>query len=693
MPDKLYTIEFISESKALSALNANLKTTDSLATTATSTVRKFGAASTFSGTSAKGASTAVRGLGRSFGTAATNATKAAGAVGSVGAAAAAATPQLQAAGAAAGGMKANVGALSLSTKGASSAVGMFTARIIALQAARAVLHGVMEATQEIEDRWKKLAQEASDFRDSMRELASLKGEKGPNNTVTADVLDLALQAHMMPDKAGKLSAAYENIGPTVRAKGHYKPAAGQGTPKELEAAIVADAAQTAVRLGIDEKAAGEAIGVAAMNHAFTSKEDAMEQFGGAMKGLSEGKLEYSAGVKALSKGAAVLVDPKEAADEGAKAGRLGSYAEAGVYMGAMSLGTGTADQAQMRMIQVSRLLNPDATNETGTKALAAAGFKDEMTDPQKLIQLSKHLKSKGVDDTQKWLVENDLGTVSTREKTVAALKTADVLEQRLKALKESRKTNATGKATLADNAQFMATDKAGQARAVDAIKAATDLVEGIEGPEVFEKAKQAAEERRRQQDPTAPYDVLNNYVEKDSWMNPFSWMSELGSGVGVRANEQENNSKYGAIPHLKAEAKRVGADISQHLAGLGSSNLKVRADAFTAAAEAVRDKGGDPMGVTGLTDQARARVKASRPPDAAQRPAAVVGAPAPAPVVGAAAGVPHAALDPALLNETKNQTKLLERISRSVAPQGGGAGVVDRGPLSNGAGNVIPVRA
>lgn len=633
-----------------------------------SAARRAGSASAYAASGVKGVGAAAGTSAKQLGSAAANAQKAAAGVNNMGAAAMAAIPQLSGAATAAATLRSNVGQLNVATKAASGSMGLFTARMIAIQSVRAVLHGVLEESEKIEEHWKKMAQEASDFRESLRELASLRGEKGPNNNVTGAVLDLALQAHISPAKATAFSQAYENIGPTVREKGHYKPTVG--TPEQLETDIVSEAAKTAKRLGVDEKAAGEAIGIAGMFHTFTSKEDAMEQLGGGLKGLSEGKLDYTLGVTALSKGAAKLLDPKEAGEERAVAGKLESYAEAGVYMGALSLGTGTADQAQHRMVQLSRVLNPDATQEEARTALKTAGINPDMTDPQKLVQLNKYLKAKKVADPSDWLVEHKLGSKATRESTVAGFKVADVLEERLAKLNESQKTNATGKSAIADNAAFLAKDLAGQAAAVDAVKAAQDLAEGIEGPEVFEKAKQAAEERRRAANPNEPYSPAAQLVEMDSMVNPLYWISQLGSGVGVRAYEEENNPRYGAIPQLKAEAKRVGVDISQHLPALESSNPKTRADAFGKAARAVTGKGGDPLGIQPLTDAARKRVDATRPPDAAQRVAPAAAPNAAAPAVGPLApgiGAPQASTDMRRLEHLNaEQLRALVAINREI---------------------------
>ena len=511
------------------------------------------------------------------------------------------------------------------------AMGGFLGKMIAIQAARAVFGAIMNESQRLEQYWEKLAENAGNFRDSLRELASLKGQPGPNDTVTADVLDLASKTGMVPEKAAEFSASYENIGPTIREKGHYQPK--QGTAEQLEKDVVAETGRTARRLGVDEKAAGEAIGTAGLFHTFNSVEQAMEQFGSALKGLSEGKLAYGKGVAALNKGSAKLLDPAEAAAEGARAGKIGSFAEAGVYLGALSLGTGTADQAQNRMVQNSRVLNPDVENVKGTKALKNAGLTDQMTDPQKLIQLSKYLKAQKVASPRDWLSKHELGTVATREGMEASLKVADVLEQRLKRAAESATTDATGKATVAENRRFMATDRSATAAAVASKQDVVNKAEGIRGPEELEKAKRAAELRTQLSDPDFYHSRLQNIT-----MSLTSPLTYLESGVSGWNYQWENDRRFGAIPTMKREAERVGADLTPHLEGLEAWDYRTRARAFTAASEAVRARGGDPLRMQDLDVETQRKIEEIRPP-AAVKPAAVK-LPAPAMVPPQAMNAP-----------------------------------------------------
>lgn len=651
--------------KAAQALGASLGTLSTQAGSASQSVQKVAAVSSAASAAATGAASQYSAAAAAFGAAGNAATSA--------------TPSLQA-------MKtATAGVGSGATKAAAS-VGSFITQGLALRAVHGVFSTVFEESKKVEEYWQKLAKEATDFRESLRELASLQGQSGPNNKVVANVLDLALTARLTGEKAADLSASYENYGPTVREKGHYAPA--QGTPEELEKSIVAEAGKTARRLGVNEKAMGAAVGTAGMFHKFTSKEDAMEQLGGALEGLSLGSVEYTPGINALTKAAAKLVDPKEAAAEGAVAGRVGSYADAGVYLGALSLGTGSQNPnlAGERMVQVSRLLHPDPQKRPeAVEALRKAGVTPQMEDPDALIRLSEYLDEQKVTDRIGWLSSNNLGTDYIRVAAVAAMKQASVLKSRLAKVRKSRKTNEIGRQTVASNASFMATDRSASASGVESITDVIDKATGVESPEEFEKAKQLAEQRSR---------VLNPKYTDPLWrgmlhLNTLYTYPMYGvSGVG-------QHQEHGAIAVLKHAGGKVGVDVEKQFPGLASGDYQTRAKAFTQASEAVKAKGGDPLMMEPFQSVVRKKVQGLDVP--AQRPAAPLAPGAPGTVGPQASNgsqPPSAAvaLDPQLAAVNRDQLAVLKRME---AKMGGGRNESwsSMGPLPVDGGNYEPRRA
>jgi hypothetical protein len=560
------------------------------------------------------------------------------------------------------GVAASAKQINQSVKGLKGSVDSIAGSLAAFTLIRQAFHAIMEASKEIEDRWHKLAGESAEFRDRLRELSNIKGESGPTDKTYAEVLQLALEMGTTPEKAEEFARSYENIGPTIRAKGHYQPA--QGSAEQLERSVQVEAGITARRFGLDEGAAGEAIGTAGLFHTFTTTEDAMNQYGMALSGLSQGKLDYNRGVRALNKAAAKLVDPNDNAEfaqemglEGlapSAPGRVRSFGEAGIYLGALSLGTGTADQAHQRMIQISRTLN--TTDEDQQKVLQAAGISREMDDPAKLSQLGKYLKQQGERDPLSWLARNKIGSQATREAVVAGLKVTDVLDQRLAAARGGG-ANAFGKQIMAENAAFRASDRGFLNAEVEAARTVGDKTEGRR-VELFEAANKLAEERMRLGD--QDYNTAGRSIV----LGAFSPVTYALSGVSGFQDARERHEQFGSIPTLRREAKRLGIDIDAQFPGLNSGAYEARAQAFEGAYKAVmaKDPTADPLGRGEVRAKAQRRVQAIA---AAGNPGGVDvanGIVAP----GAAGG----AGDPALKQIQAEQLRVLKQINDKV---GGGA--------------------
>ncbi|MHC5544748.1 hypothetical protein ACYOEI_41475, partial [Singulisphaera rosea] len=264
---------------------------------------------------------------------------------------------------------------------------------------------------------------------------------------------------------------------------------------------------------------------------------------------------------------------------GAKPGRVQSYGDAGIYLGAMSLGTGTADQAYHRMVQISRTLNP--VDEDKQKALAEAGITDKMDDPARLIQLGDFFKANPNLDPVKWMTERNIGSEATREAVTAGMKVSDVLKQRLETARAKLKGNQFGKQVIAENGAARANERVNVNAEARSITEVVDKAEGA-GVETFETAKKFAEERMR----------LND----SDYRSPFRRVLELASspisyavsGVGGYDNTRESHAIYGAIPNLRREAERVGIkDLGKRFPGLGSGDYETRAQAFEAASREV----------------------------------------------------------------------------------------------------------
>lgn len=576
----------------------------------------------------------------------------------------------------------------------------------------AILGLIVRAMDGLERRQEELARKAEAWRDSLRELANILGEPGPNNQVMAGALDVAAGIAATPEEAGTYLQAYQNIGPTVREKHHYGDDERQA--RVLEQQVLIEGGRAARRMKIDPETAGEAIGTMGLFHRFGSVEEAMDKFGGAVRGLSMGKVSYNAGFRALSKAAAKLADTDEAAQEGAARGQLG-FDEAGVMLGVLSLGSGSADQAQHRMVQISRLVNaidkPDKYGEKKThkeEALAGAGIEEGMDDAEKFIALAKHLRKQA--DPMRWLVEQGLGdNVGSREAVIAGMKNVDVLEARLAELKGKR----FGAELIRDNRAHFQADRSAIAAEARSAAGIQTQVEG-EVAEPMDIAKQFADVRLRQNDPSYKDPVAN--VIRD-YFDPIG--TYLTQSVGGRDAYLERGGKgsesYGAIPTLIRQGQAVGVDVAGRFSGINARDPVARKRAFREAAEAVLQAGGDPYdrasvrqgvlrGIEGMWQfeaEGPGRVPGAGAAPAARAPgrggagdAVPVNRPAPARPgdkgAAGAAGAPkaaaaapgHAAVDMGATNALLAQ--LLRETREQTAELRGGGGLPGLGPADPG---------
>lgn len=477
---------------------------------------------------------------------------------------------------------ANIQGLPKHIGGASSSVDTFIRSLAGIVAANRAFDLFLDATKDVEKRYNEMSTAAAKYRDTLREIAFIQEKNGPNNQVMADVLDLALRSGMTPAQGRGYAQSYENIGPTVRARNVFGK---DGTPQaaKMEKDVLAEAGRAAVRMGVEGTAAGEAVGIMASLGGFSSVEGAMDQFGNAMEGLSAGKIaDPTLGVRALNKAVAKLVDPADAAAEGASGGRGGSYGEAGIYMGALTLGTGTADQASHRMVQISRLLNP--VDPAKKQVLAAAGVPEEATDARKLIAFSEFLKTQK--DPLSWMAENGLGTEATREAVVAGSKTADVLKQRL----DKAAQGGAGARLIAANEKFKRTDRTAALTSAQAQSEALDIAQGAKY-EDFETAKQHALNRMKASGNDPGLSWLG--MAQDVFATPLTY---AGAGVSARNLRLETDKEAGAIPILRQQAKKLGIDLDEEFPDIRSFTYGTRAEAFGKATKRIREAGGDPFG-------------------------------------------------------------------------------------------------
>jgi len=252
-----------------------------------------------------------------------------------------------------------------------------------------------------------------------------------------------------------------------------------------------------------------------------------------------------------------------------------------------------------------------------------------------------------------------------------------VLKSRLARFRAGAKGLAAGKATVQANRAFMATDIAAGAAGVESRQDVLNKVEGMEGPELYEKAKQDAETRQR---------ILN-----PDWKSPMYHFAQQMRSIVTYPTEgvsgPEHVKEEGAAVALKMAGQRVGIDVEGGYPNLKSGWPTERAKAYEEAAAAIRAKGGDPLMSREMDAMVRQRGAGIIGPGVpAQRPGAAPGgpaAPAPAAGAGAAAPGPVTTADPKLVGVNQEQLVVLRDIRNAVSrvPTGGGGGWSMIGPM------------
>lgn len=501
-------------------------------------------------------------------------------------------------------------------------VGAFTLGLRALHSVISVVEGLNEQTKELWQYWKDLANFTQDYRDRMRELGNLKGEPGPTNKVMADALDFSLATGAMPDKAEEALRKYENLGPVVRQMGRFgkDPAKAKALEKETQIEV----GRTAQRMGIDQGTAQELLGQVALHGDISSKEDAMNRIGGALWGIQKGKLDYTKGVTALNKATAKLMQPIKGEEgiENAKASRLGTSektqdAEAGVYLGAMSLGTGTADQAHMRMVQISRTLND--SNPEVQKELQALGITESMTDQDKLIQFTKAMKGKG--DPIKWMEEKKIGSKATREAIAQGMTVAGTLEQDLATVRGDAKKGVPrrnfGAQVMAENADYQANDRNAVGNQQRANEAVRKIVIG-EQQELYNIAIKNEESRMEKEYRGSWAETFDtNPISKHiAGMLGYNKESRARDKVHQRLQQQVETAGLSAAVKKKFPGVLPDMDAKGNPIPMRTDDPEYMQKYFNWIAPQLKAQGLDPFGVSGDTADLQGGVNAMRTGDA-----------------------------------------------------------------------------
>lgn len=460
------------------------------------------------------------------------------------------------------------------------------ARGMGAMAGRAILRGSIGSVKEgLQDRvgfFADAAEKSTQFRESLREYASLRGKKGPDDSIVNEAVDFAKKGSVLPEEITPFLTNYEGSAATGRLKGNIGGNVGwNGFTKEkqeaLEAELKVTGAQFATRTGLDAKTAGDLTGVVSTYKKLNSAKDLAGQLGGMHYGLDQGRGEITP----------LARSELGQAGSNIESGRVSGLPELGAFIGVASVAAKTAGSAGTTYGQASRLLNESGANdETQAQFIKDSGIGDSKGDFNKLKALRDHLAKVKPADANSYLESMGYGNSTDRRSVLGMVGNVDVLEDRIK---EANRRAANGQETIDAN-RANQHEQSSVNRQAEVDEFASTIKTGVTG----ERLRAAeAKARARLGDPNqpggqrlkaGPVQSVKDYIKSGIAMGAVS-------GEDIRVGVEANQA-------LERGGSQAGVDVRKKYgqALYEFSNPESRQKAFAAASEEVINAGGDPFG-------------------------------------------------------------------------------------------------
>ncbi len=394
---------------------------------------------------------------------------------------------------------------------------------------------------------KELAEEAMKTRSSMRELANLKGDDGPNDAVTADTIAFGMGAGMVPKEATKFMEQFLGSNPAGLQKGNVGGGKKEGeTQAEYEKrvepisdAIALEGARFGQRLSLEPQTAGDLAGVLPMFSKLNSGEEAAQKMGRIAYGLNEGRGKIEGLMRNFINVSSSLVD---AEGEGV----VKNDEELAVLYGVMSTAHGNPREAGTYLKKGARELRQfkgqqgHSLHDMGINA-----DDDHLSAVRKLAVRLEADKAKGIipDQSLRAMGFNDESGIQALIEASSKLKEVDVRLAKQKLI--------TGKDVQKQNDNFFKRDYAGVKLQLDAEKAGKDWLTG-RGQEPWQLARAAASMRMRDNGELADGEARFVDMIWDAG-GILPWM-----GVPKAMEKRINENAY---QHLQTEAKNIGGQV------------------------------------------------------------------------------------------------------------------------------------
>jgi len=465
-------------------------------------------------------------------------------------------------------------------------VGGAVAVSMGVMAGRAALRAAGDAGKSLVELMSDSASGTKDFREGLREYASLRGAKaGPDDRIVREALDFSVKAGVLPEEITPFLTEYENSSATGRMKGNVGGVVGkngftQDQQDALEAQLKIRGAQFASRTGLDAKTAGDLTGLVSTYQKLGNETDLAGQLGGMHYGLDQGRGD----ITPLARGELGQAGSAIASN------RVSGLPELGAFIGVASVVAKTAASSGTTYGQMSRFLNETGLgNEEQETFVKESGMKAARGDFAKLKALRDHLAKVKPDDVNSFLEAKGYGNSTDRRSVIGMLGNVDVLEQRISRAKEIA---ANGQDVIARDNASQAGDNARDRQSV-VRKYQSEIEIGMRSASMSRGQDFA---RARMLNPNQ--EGGQQLKAKGFTVAQDMYRTVTGYLDGVNGEDQRVNAE--AIRGLIEGGKQVGVDIPsqypslfQNLMGQ-TQNAEAFAADYASAAESVSKAGGDP---------------------------------------------------------------------------------------------------
>jgi hypothetical protein len=470
----------------------------------------------------------------------------------------------------------------LGTVATMTAIGMGT------RAARTVGTAFADAQKGHREFLEESAGKSADFRESLREYASLRGKDGPDNSIVREATAFAKQGSVFPEEIAPFLTAYEGSSATGRLAGNIGGEVGKdGYTKQqqeaLEAKVKVTGAQFGTRTGMDARTAGDLTGVITTYKKINSEVDVAGQLGGMHYGLDQGRGEISplARSELAQAGSAI------------KSGRASGLPEVGAFIGVASVIAKGAGSSGTTYSHISRLLNEvdDGGDSKKAQFVRDSGMGAVKGDFAKLKALRDYIAKVKPDDVNAFLkTEGGFGNDTDRRDIAGTLDNVDVLEKRIA---EAKRVAANGQEVIDKNHRNQ-TQMASVNRSTEVGQFANQVETGLMAEKLAQGMGKA---RERLMDPNQPggqrLKARGMTIAEDAAFNVYSF--------GLMTGEQRRQGAE-AVQGLVKGGQQVGVDVAARYPGL-MNNLGPNPQSpdkfaydYGQAAYAVEQAGGDPFG-------------------------------------------------------------------------------------------------